>query len=98
VVKDCAAKVHKKYPGAYNDLDDETLVKTLLAKYPHLLRWTRMTLLGGSPKLVHGCIEQEHAKVHRRGRVPLSGAAGRLRQWHTEITAVVWHMSDPISL
>ena len=35
VVKDCAAKVRKKYPRAYNDLDDETLVKSVLAKYPH---------------------------------------------------------------
>ena len=34
-VKDCAAKVRKKYPGGYNDLDDETLMKTLLAEYPH---------------------------------------------------------------
>jgi hypothetical protein len=35
VVKDCAAKVRKKYPRAYSDLDDETLVKKVLAKYPH---------------------------------------------------------------
>jgi hypothetical protein len=35
VVKDCAGKVRKKYPSAYDDLNDETLVKKVLAKYPH---------------------------------------------------------------
>ena len=35
VVKDCATQVRRKYPRAYNDLDDETLVKKVLAKYPH---------------------------------------------------------------
>jgi hypothetical protein len=34
VVKDCAAKVRKAYPGSYNALDDETLTKKVLAKYP----------------------------------------------------------------
>jgi len=32
--KDCAAKVRTFYPGAYNDLDDATLTKKVLAKYP----------------------------------------------------------------
>jgi hypothetical protein len=30
----CAAKVRKKYPGAYDDLGDATLTKKVLAKYP----------------------------------------------------------------
>jgi hypothetical protein len=30
----CADKVRQRYPGAYNDLDDATLVKKVLAKYP----------------------------------------------------------------
>jgi len=30
----CAAKVRKSYPGAYDDLDDATLTKKVLAKYP----------------------------------------------------------------
>jgi hypothetical protein len=30
----CAAKVRKAYPGAYNDLDDATLMRKVLAKYP----------------------------------------------------------------
>ena len=30
----CAAKVRKKYPGSYDDLDDATLMRKLLAKYP----------------------------------------------------------------
>jgi hypothetical protein len=30
----CAAKVRKNFPNAYNDLDDDTLVKKVLAKYP----------------------------------------------------------------
>jgi len=30
----CAAKVRKAYPGTYDDLDDETLTKKVLAKYP----------------------------------------------------------------
>lgn len=30
----CAGKVRKKYPGAYNDMDDATLLKKVLAKYP----------------------------------------------------------------
>jgi hypothetical protein len=34
VVRECAAKVRKRYPGAYDDLDDATLVKKVLAKYP----------------------------------------------------------------
>lgn len=34
VVTDCAAKVRGKYPRAYDDLDDSTLVKKVLAKYP----------------------------------------------------------------
>lgn len=33
--KACAAKIRKAYPGAYNDLDDATLTKKMLAKYPH---------------------------------------------------------------
>jgi hypothetical protein len=32
--KDCAAKVRTFYPGAYDDLDDATLAKKVLAKYP----------------------------------------------------------------
>ena len=35
LVKDCAVKVRKKYPRAYDDMNDETLVKKVLAKYPH---------------------------------------------------------------
>jgi len=34
LVRECAAKVRKKYPGAYDDLDDSALVKKVLAKYP----------------------------------------------------------------
>jgi hypothetical protein len=34
LVRECAAKVRKKYPGAYDDLDDATLVKKVVAKYP----------------------------------------------------------------
>jgi hypothetical protein len=30
----CAAKVRKKYPDAYKDLDDAMLIKKVLAKYP----------------------------------------------------------------
>ena len=30
----CAAKVRKKYPGAYDSLDDATLTRKVLAKYP----------------------------------------------------------------
>lgn len=32
--KDCAAKVRTFYPGAYDDLNDATLTKKVLAKYP----------------------------------------------------------------
>ena len=32
--KDCAAKVRTFYPRAYDDLDDATLAKKVLAKYP----------------------------------------------------------------
>jgi hypothetical protein len=32
--KACAAKVRKDYPRAYDDLDDETVVRKVLAKYP----------------------------------------------------------------
>src|ERR1022692_3928767 len=32
---ECAARVRKAYPGAYSDLDDATLTKKVLAKYPH---------------------------------------------------------------
>jgi len=32
---ECAARVRKAYPGAYNDLDDATLTKKVLAKYPN---------------------------------------------------------------
>lgn len=32
--KACAAKVRTFYPGAYDDLDDSTLTKKVLAKYP----------------------------------------------------------------
>ena len=32
--KECAAKVRAFYPGAYDDLDDATLTKKVLAKYP----------------------------------------------------------------
>lgn len=35
LVKDCALKIRKKYPRAYDDLDDEALVKKVAAKYPH---------------------------------------------------------------
>jgi hypothetical protein len=34
LVSECAAKVRKDYPGAYDDLDDATLTKKVLAKYP----------------------------------------------------------------
>jgi hypothetical protein len=34
LVKKCGAKVRRKYPGSYDDLDDSTLVKKVLAKYP----------------------------------------------------------------
>lgn len=34
LVRECAAKVRKDYPGAYDDLDDATLTKKVLAKYP----------------------------------------------------------------
>jgi hypothetical protein len=34
LVSECAAKVRKDYPGAYDDLDDQTLTKKVLAKYP----------------------------------------------------------------
>jgi hypothetical protein len=34
LVGECAAKVRKDYPGAYDDLDDTTLTKKVLAKYP----------------------------------------------------------------
>jgi hypothetical protein len=34
LVRECAAKVRKKYPGAYDDLDDASLTKKVLAKYP----------------------------------------------------------------
>jgi hypothetical protein len=30
----CADKIKKKYPGAYTDFDDATLVRKVLAKYP----------------------------------------------------------------
>ncbi len=30
----CAEKIRKKYPGAYTDFDDATLVRKVLAKYP----------------------------------------------------------------
>jgi|HubBroStandDraft_6_1064221.scaffolds.fasta_scaffold02799_4 hypothetical protein len=30
----CAEKIRKKYPSAYNDLDNATLAKKVLAKYP----------------------------------------------------------------
>jgi hypothetical protein len=33
--KTCAAKVRKAFPNSYNDLDDETLTKKVLAKHPH---------------------------------------------------------------
>jgi FtsZ-interacting cell division protein ZipA len=33
-VKDCAARVRSYYPNAYDDLDDATLTRKLLAKYP----------------------------------------------------------------
>jgi hypothetical protein len=32
---ECAAKVRGAYPAAYNDMDDATLTKKVLAKYPH---------------------------------------------------------------
>jgi hypothetical protein len=32
--RDCAAKVRTFYPGAYDDLDDATLTKKVLVKYP----------------------------------------------------------------
>jgi hypothetical protein len=32
---ECAARVRKAYPREYNDLDDATLTKKVLAKYPH---------------------------------------------------------------
>jgi hypothetical protein len=32
--KACAARVRKAYPGAYDDLDDATLARKVLAKYP----------------------------------------------------------------
>jgi hypothetical protein len=32
--KDCATKVRTFYPGSYDDLDDNTLTKKVLAKYP----------------------------------------------------------------
>lgn len=32
--KRCAAKVRSHYPGVYDDLDDATLTKKVLAKYP----------------------------------------------------------------
>ena len=32
--KECAARVRRAYPGDYDDLDDETLTKKVLAKYP----------------------------------------------------------------
>jgi len=32
--KECAAKVRTFYPGAYDDLDDATLAKKVLVKYP----------------------------------------------------------------
>ena len=74
----------QKSTRAYNDLDDETLVKTLLAKYP-ITAMDKNDAPGRESVRTWftGCIEQEHAKVAWRGRVPLSGAAGRLRQWHT---------------
>jgi|SRR5215469_2348890 len=34
LVSECAAKVRRHYPGAYDDLDDSTLMKKVLAKYP----------------------------------------------------------------
>jgi hypothetical protein len=33
--KACAARIRKANPGAYNDLDNATLIKKVLAKYPH---------------------------------------------------------------
>ncbi len=30
----CADKIRKKYPTAYTDLNDATLIKKVLAKYP----------------------------------------------------------------
>jgi hypothetical protein len=33
-MKDCAARVRKAYPRVYDDLDDATLTKKVLAKYP----------------------------------------------------------------
>ena len=33
-IKDCAAKVRSFYPRVYDDLDDATLTKKVLAKYP----------------------------------------------------------------
>lgn len=35
LVKDCASKVRKDYPRAYDDIADDTLIKKVLAKYPH---------------------------------------------------------------
>ena len=31
----CTSKVRRAYPTAYNDMDDQTLYKRILAKYPN---------------------------------------------------------------
>lgn len=43
----CASKVRTAYPGAYNDLDDATLTKKVLAKYP-----TYCDLTSSSPDFI----------------------------------------------